>query len=93
MTRTVPALVLAVSVLLPPAAALAQSEGAPPAGPRVVYKPVTDIDIGEGASVDGVLQRPGVGSVIERRQREYPPIVRLRADFRAEIDASVSQVR
>lgn len=92
MTRAVPALVLAASVLLPPAA-LAQSEDAPTEGPRVVYKPVTDIDIDEGASVDGVLQRPGVGSVIERRQREYPPIVRLRADFRAEIDASVSQVR
>ena len=78
--------------------ALAQStldDDAEPLDPvesPVVYAPVTE-HVFDGVKVDGAVQRPSGIVVFERRQAQFNPLIVVRAHWRAEIAASVTEAQ
>ncbi len=82
-------LTLAAAVLLLPATfAAAQGEFDDGEGPRVIYKPVTEIDI-DAATIEGVLQRPHGQMFHVLPEYKGKALVKLRQDFNPEMMESV----
>jgi hypothetical protein len=72
-------------------AALAQDEeGAE--GRKVTYKQKTEIDF-EGLDVSGELVKPSSALVLDRKKASFNPLIKLRADFNAEMEQSIDEVK
>ena len=59
---------------------------------RTVYKPITEIDMGE-TDVNATVVKPVGVMVTENRRLQFNPMIKLRKDFDAEVDLSVDAVR
>lgn len=59
---------------------------------KVVYKQKTEIDF-EGLEVEGVLQKPQSALVIERRSASFNPLIKLRTDWKDEMERSTDEVK
>ena len=60
--------------------------------PKVIYKARTEIDF-EGVEIAGELVRPQGQLVMERHSAQFNPLIKLRADFDKEMDASVEEIK
>lgn len=85
-TKTLSLLALSFVFAAP---ALAQDETP---DPQVTYAPETHVEF-TGVEVDGEVVKPGTSLISEARRAEFAPMISLRADFNAEIDQSVDQVK
>ena len=83
--------VIGMVVALP---AVAQDEGAAgqAEGRPVQYQKVTELEFRD-LELSGELVRPSGGLVIVRKEAEFAPLIELRADFSAELEASVGEVK
>jgi len=61
-------------------------------GERVVYKNKTEIDF-EDLEIEGILQKPQSALVLERKKAQFNPLIQLRANFNAEIQESVDEIK
>jgi hypothetical protein len=61
-------------------------------GERVVYKNKTEIDF-EDLEIEGTLQKPQSALVLERKKAQFNPLIQLRANFNAEMQESVDEVK
>lgn len=61
-------------------------------GRKVTYKQKTEIDF-EGLDVSGELQKPAGSLVLDRKKATFNPLIKLRAEFNAEMRASVDEVK
>lgn len=59
---------------------------------KVVYKQKTEIDF-EGLEVEGVLQKPQSALVLERKKARFNPLIKLRADWKDEMERSVDEIK
>jgi len=59
---------------------------------KVVYKQKTEIDF-EGLEVEGVLQKPQSALVLERKKASFNPLIKLRTDWKEEMDQSVDEIK
>jgi hypothetical protein len=71
--------------------ALAQDEEGED-GRKVQYKSKTEIDF-EGLDVAGELQKPQSQLVLDRKKASFNPLIKLRADFNAEMEQSIDDVK
>jgi hypothetical protein len=67
-------------------------EDAASSGRRVVYKSKTEIDF-EAVDVAGELVKPQGALLLDRKRGSFNPLIKLRADFNDEMDASVDEVK
>jgi len=58
----------------------------------VVYKQRTEIDF-EGVEVQGQLVRPQGALILDRRQANFNPLIKLRTDFDDEMNKSVDEIK
>lgn len=84
-------LVMGALVAASAAPAWAQDEGEGD-DRRVTYKATTEIDF-EGLDVNGELVKPSSALVLDRKKAEFNPLITLRADFNAEMEQSVDEVK
>ena len=59
---------------------------------KVVYKQKTEIDF-EGLEVEGVLQKPQSALILERKQASFNPLIKLRTDWKDQMERSVDEVK
>lgn len=59
---------------------------------KVIYKQKTEIDF-EGLDVTGELQKPQSALVLDRKKANFNPLIKMRADFNAEMEQSVDEVK
>lgn len=85
MTRKLLALSLLAAAVASPA--LAQDDE-----PQVTYKAETHIDF-TALELEGVLAGPELIMLDEYERPGFTPLITLRADFNAEMDASVNEVK
>jgi hypothetical protein len=60
--------------------------------PEIVYKKETEIEF-NGANVSATGQGPSVQVIFEPEGLDFKNMIRLRADFNAEMEQSASEVR
>lgn len=60
--------------------------------PTVRYKKKTEIDF-DDVSIDGALKRPHGSYLLEKRQSNFNPLIRLKENFNKEIHDSVQEIR
>jgi hypothetical protein len=84
-------LVLSLVSLLAPVFAAEPAEPTSAAS-NVRYQAVTDLTF-EDIEIEGKIQRPENVLVLERRRATFNPLIRLRADFDAEMAQSLDLVR
>jgi hypothetical protein len=65
---------------------------AAPKAPAVIIPPVTEIDFGE-LEVEGSRSGAAIKLVAERRQAQFPVLVKLRPNFNEKLEASTAEVR
>ena len=80
---------MSLSMLLFVGPALAQEEPDPA---REAYAAVTKVEFLEDVSVEGRLEGPSGAGVFEAVRGKFAPLIRLRSDFDAELDATVDEV-
>ena len=86
-------LVVATAFATLPTAAFAQDEeGGGEEGPKVIYKERTEVDF-EGVEVAGELVKPQGALLLDRKRASFNPLIKLRADFNAEMSQSVDEVK
>ena len=61
-------------------------------GRKVVYKAATSIDF-EDLEIEGVLQKPQSALVLERKKASFNPLIKLRTDWKDEMDQSVDEIK
>ena len=61
-------------------------------GNRVVYKQKTEIDF-EDLEIEGTLQKPQSALILERKKAQFNPLIQLRANFNAEMEQSVDDIK
>jgi hypothetical protein len=59
---------------------------------KVVYKQKTEIDF-EGLEVEGVLQKPQSALILERKQASFNPLIKLRTDWKDQMERSVDEIK
>ena len=85
---TIKLLLLAIMLISEPALAADDAGG----GQKVVYKDKTEIDF-EELEIEGILQKPQSALVLERKQANFNPLVKLRTDWNTEIHQSVDEIK
>ena len=80
---------LAISIVLIPNVVLANDEVE---DRKITYKHKTEIDF-EGLDVKGELVKPSSALVLDRKKAQFNPLIKLRADFNAEMEQSVDEVK
>ncbi|MBN1335251.1 MAG: hypothetical protein JXB39_04775 [Deltaproteobacteria bacterium] len=85
-------LLFPVLALLWSPALFAQDEDDEPAGRKIVYKAKTEIDF-EAVEVAGELVKPQGALLLDRKRASFNPLIKLRPDFNAEMDASVDEIK
>jgi hypothetical protein len=63
-----------------------------PGDRKVIYKTKTELDF-EGLDVNGELVKPSSALVLDRKKAQFNPLIKLRADFNAEMEQSVDEVK
>lgn len=58
----------------------------------VVYKQKTEIDF-EDLEIEGVLQKPQSALVLERKKASFNPLIKLRTEWKDQIDQSVDEIK
>jgi hypothetical protein len=81
------ALILSL-IFLPPHMAYAGDDSEA----RVVYKSKTEIDF-EELEIEGILQKPQSALVLERKKASFNPLIKLRTDWKDEMDQSVDEIK
>jgi hypothetical protein len=61
-------------------------------GRKVVYKAATSIDF-EDLEIEGILQKPQSALVLERKKASFNPLIKLRTDWKDEMDQSVDEIK
>tara|TARA_Y100000034_G_C6793285_1_gene355331 strand:- start:37 stop:273 length:237 start_codon:yes stop_codon:yes gene_type:complete len=65
----------------------------PPEGDRkVIYKKKTEIDF-EGIELEGQLVKPQGSLITERQGAAFNPLIKLRTDFKQEMNLSVEEIK
>lgn len=59
---------------------------------KVVYKSKTEIDF-EDLEIEGALQKPQSALVLERKKASFNPLIKIRVDWKEEIEQSVDEVK
>lgn len=59
---------------------------------KVVYKQKTEIDF-EDLEIEGILQKPQSALVLERKKANFNPLIKLRTDWKDEMDQSVDEIK
>ena len=59
---------------------------------KVVYKTKTEIDF-EDLEIEGTLQKPQSALVLERKKASFNPLIKIRVDWKEEIEQSVDEVK
>lgn len=59
---------------------------------KVVYKTKTEIDF-EDLEIEGILQKPQSTLILERKKASFNPLVKLRTDWKDEMERSVDEVK
>ncbi|MES2641860.1 MAG: hypothetical protein V4850_20390 [Myxococcota bacterium] len=85
------ALILVALPLAFSTVALAQEEEATPSRP-IIYQKSTELDFNE-VDVNGARNGPAMKFIGETSHDGFKPLIRLRTDFNAEMDASVHDVK
>jgi hypothetical protein len=86
------ALILVALPLAFSTVALAQEEEDATTSPSVVYPKSTELDF-DGVDVNAARNGPAMKFIGETSHDGFKPLIRLRADFNAEMDASVHDVK
>ena len=60
--------------------------------PKVIYKQKTEIDF-EGVEIEGELVKPQGSLLLERKHAKFNPMIKLRKDFDAEMEHSVTEIK
>lgn len=83
------ALILSL-ILLPSHSAHAQD--AEESDRKVIYKTKTEIDF-EDLEIEGVLQKPQSALILDRKKASFNPLIKLRTDWKEEIDQSTDEIK
>ena len=59
---------------------------------KVVYKTKTEIDF-EDLEIEGTLQKPQSALVLERKKASFNPLIKIRVDWKEEVEQSVDEVK
>ena len=59
---------------------------------KVVYKKKTEIDF-EGVELEGQLVKPQGSLIAERQGAAFNPLIKLRTDFKQEMNLSVQEMK
>ena len=59
---------------------------------KVVYKASTTIDF-EDLEIEGVLQKPQSALVLERKKASFNPLIKIRTEWKDEIEQSVDEIK
>lgn len=81
--------VLSVALLIP---AFAHAGDEEESDRKVVYKTKTEIDF-EDLEIEGILQKPQSALVLERKKANFNPLIKLRTDWKDEMDQSVDEIK
>jgi hypothetical protein len=68
------------------------ARGADDENDRVVYKSKTEIDF-EDLEIEGVLQKPQSALILDRKKASFNPLIRIRTDWKDEIEHSVDEIK
>ena len=60
--------------------------------PNVKYKKETVIDF-EGLELEGELVRPQGNLILERKRANFNPLIKLKKDFKEEINQSIGDIQ
>ena len=85
--KTIIKATIATSLFLAPLAAFASDKEE-----RVVYRQKTEIDF-EDLEIEGNLQKPQSALVLERKKAQFNPLIQLRANFNAEMEQSIDEIK
>ncbi len=85
---------IALALLLAPTAAFAMEvpETDPATGRPIQYQQTTEI-IFDGLKLEGEFVGPEIALLTERPRTHFNPLIRLRTDFKAEMTASVDELK
>lgn len=86
--KTIIKATIATSLFLAPLTAFASDDDED----RVVYKQKTEIDF-EDLEIEGTLQKPQSALILERKKAQFNPLIQLRANFNAEMEQSVDDIK
>lgn len=59
---------------------------------NVVYKTKTEIDF-EDLEIEGILQKPQSALILDRKKASFNPLIKLRTDWKEEIDQSTDEIK
>lgn len=59
---------------------------------NVIYKQKTEIDF-EDLEIEGILQKPQSALVLERKKANFNPLIKLRTDWKDEMEQSVDEIK
>ena len=68
------------------------ARGADDENDRVAYKSKTEID-SEDLEIEGVLQKPQSALILDRKKASFNPLIRIRTDWKDEIEHSVDEIK
>jgi hypothetical protein len=80
---------LSVALLIP---TFAHAGGDEESDRKVVYKTKTEIDF-EDLEIEGILQKPQSALILERKKANFNPLIKLRTDWKDEMDQSVDEIK
>ena len=81
--------ILSVALLTPATAYAGDSEDS---DRKVVYRTKTEIDF-EDLEIEGILQKPQSALILERKKASFNPLVKLRTDWKDEMEQSVDEIK
>ncbi|MEY3210890.1 MAG: hypothetical protein RIT28_1371 [Pseudomonadota bacterium] len=84
---------LILTFVLAPSITLAQESTPEVAAPGFQYAERTVVEFDQALELEGELVRPTGQTVLERRSANFAPMIRLRADFDAELADSTRQIQ
>jgi hypothetical protein len=84
---------LSLALLLAPSITLAQESTPEVPAPGFQYAERSVVEFDIALELDGELVRPTGETVLERRSANFHPMIRLRADFNAELADSAWQIQ
>jgi len=68
------------------------AHGADDGDEKVVYKQKTEIDF-EDLEIEGVLQKPQSALILDRKKASFNPLIKIRVDWKDEIEQSVDEIK
>jgi hypothetical protein len=92
MTTRILFLLPVLAVFGSPAVYAQDDEEDPGASRKIVYKAKTEIDF-EAVEVAGELVKPQGALLLDRKRAAFNPLIKLRPDFNAEMEASVDEIK